>query len=343
MFQRFEKIIKPDKLRKKIRLDKTSVRVKESNDRIIKDIISGADKRFLIVCGPCGADNADAVLEFCLKLKELSLKVNDKIFLVPRLYTAKARSAGDGYLGMMFQPDDEKVEIEKGIIATRKMLANCISRTGLPIADEFLYMEQLEYNSDLVSYYFLGARQSNTPLYRNIASGLECAVGVKNDLSGNLANLAGSLHAVKTRKDFIFRNGQISTVGNAYSHAVLRGYSNARGEFFSNDDQESIDELRKHCDDLGVPCEFVMIDCSHANSKKQAKNQIDNALNAVNKDGVRGLMLESYLHGGCAKNEYGVSKIDECLDWESTQELILKLYDLLPAAEGKASDAENQQ
>lgn len=108
----------------------------------------------MIVCGPCGADNADAVLEFCLKLKELSLKVNDKIFLVPRLYTAKARSAGDGYLGMMFQPDDEKVEIEKGIIATRKMLANCISRTGLPIADEFLYMEQLEYNSDLVSYYF---------------------------------------------------------------------------------------------------------------------------------------------------------------------------------------------
>ncbi len=343
MFQKFDKIIKPDKLRKKIKLDKTSVAVKEANDRIIKDIIAGIDKRFLIVCGPCGADDADAVLEFCLRLKELSLKVNDKIFLVPRLYTAKARSVGDGYLGMMFQPDGDKIEIEKGIIKTRKMLANCISRTGLPVADEFLYTEQLDYNGDLVSYYFLGARQSNTPIYRNIASGLECAVGVKNDLSGNLTNLAGSLRAVKTRKDFLFRDGQMATVGNEYAHAVLRGYNDADGAFHSNADAESIDRLKKDCQRLNVPCEFVMVDCSHANSKKHAANQINVALSVVTNTSARGLMLESYLHAGSAMNEYGVSKVDECLDWDDTRELILKLYDMLPSVNGDESDAKDKQ
>ena len=141
MFHKYEKIISSKRLRKKIRLDKFCRKIKESNDTVIKNIISGIDKRFLLVCGPCGADDPNAVLEYCLKLKELSLKVKDKIFLVPRLYTAKARSNGDGYLGMLFQPKGDKVDLNAGVEATRRMIANCIAKTGLPIADEFLYLE----------------------------------------------------------------------------------------------------------------------------------------------------------------------------------------------------------
>jgi len=331
MFYNFQKIISAKKLRRKIRLDKLCKKVKESNDEIIKNIISGQDKRFLIVCGPCGADDSDAVIEFCLKLKELSLKVKDKIFLVPRLYTAKARSAGDGYLGMLFNPDGEdEVNIAKGVEAARRMLANCIAKTGLPIADEFLYIEQLEYNADLVSYYFIGARQSDSPLYRNLASGFDVAVGIKNDLSGNLKNLAGGLHSIMTRKDFYFNGGQGTTYGNKHVHAVLRGYSDNNGEFHNNISQDSIDNLKKYCAELNTNIDFIMFDCSHANSNKCAINQKDNAIRVVEKTNARGIMLESYLYSGQAKDTYGVSKIDDCLSWKDTSELIMTLYDLLP-------------
>ncbi len=155
MFVKYNKVITPKKLRKKVRLDKISKKIKESNDEAVKRIISGEDKRFLIVCGPCGADNFGAVIEYCQRLHQLSLKVKDKIFLMPRLYTAKARSNGEGYLGMLFQPDNEVIDINKGLVLSRKMLAKCIAITGLPIAEEFLFVEQLEYYSDLVSYFFL--------------------------------------------------------------------------------------------------------------------------------------------------------------------------------------------
>ena len=330
MFHNFKRIISSKKLRKKVRLDNLCKKIKESNDEIIKNIISGIDKRYIIVCGPCGADDSDAVLEFALKLKELSIKIKDKIFLMPRLYTAKARSVGDGYLGMMFNPDDEKVDISKGVEKTRHMLANCIAQTGLPIADEFLYLEQLEYNADLISYYFIGARQSDSPLFRNLASGLDVAVGIKNNLSGNLQNLAGGIHAISTRKDFYFNGGQGTTLGNKYVHGVLRGYSDNNGTFYNNVDQNSIDSLKAYCKTLNSPSEFVMIDCSHANSGKRAVNQRENAIKAITSTNARGLMLESYLFGGQSQNTYGVSKVDDCLGWEDTKQLILDIYDLLP-------------
>lgn len=330
MFKKYEKIITPKKLRKKIRLDKLCIKVKRANDEIIKNIISGRDKRFLIVCGPCGADNSDAVLEYCLKLKELSLKVKDKIFLVPRLYTAKARTTGEGYLGMMFQPDGDKINIGLGLESTRRMLASCIAQTGLPIADEFLYVEQLEYYADLISYYFIGARQSDSPLYRDLASGLDVAVGIKNSISGNLKNLAGGLHSIKSRREFYFDGGQVATAGNSFSHVVLRGFSNDRGEFFSNANQQSIDKIKEYSKELNTNCDFVMIDCSHANSQKKAENQIKNAMDVVVNTNANGIMLESYLYGGTAKNTYGVSKVDECLGWEETEKTILKIYEILP-------------
>lgn len=330
MFHNFKKIISSKKLRRIVRLDNLCKKVKESNDEIIKNIISGSDKRYLIVCGPCGADNASAVLEYCMRLKELSLKVKDKIFLMPRLYTAKARTVGDGYLGMLFNPEDDKVDIAKGVEATRRMFATCISQTGLPIADEFLYLEQLEYNADLVSYYFIGARQSDSPLYRNLASGFDVSVGIKNDISGNLQNLAGGLHAISTRKDFYFDGGQGTTMGNRFSHPVLRGYSNNNGIYYNNINQESIETLNKYCADLNTSCDFVMFDCSHANSKKCANNQRDNAIKAIKETTARGLMLESYLFAGQSDNTYGMSKIDDCLSWEDTKDLIIELYDLLP-------------
>ena len=330
MFQKYEKMVTPKKLRKKVRLDKLCKKVKETNDEIIKNIISGKDKRFLIVCGPCGADNSDAVLEYCLRLKELSLKVKDKIFLVARLYTAKARTIGEGYLGMMFQPDGDKIDIALGVEKTRRMLANCVSKTGLPIADEFLYVEQLEYNADLISYYFIGARQSDSPLYRDLASGLEVAVGLKNSISGNLKNLAGGLHAIKTKRKFCFDGGQVTTAGNEFSHVVLRGFSNENGEYFSNANQQSIDRIKEYAKELNTNCDFVMVDCSHANSQKKAENQIQNAINDVSNTNARGIMLESYLYAGSAQNTYGVSRVDECLGWEETEKTILKIYEILP-------------
>ncbi len=331
MITKYNKLLSPHKLRKKIKLDKLCRKVKIANDETVKNIIDGQDKRFLIVCGPCSADNTDAVLDFCEKLKALHIKIKDKIFLMPRVYTAKARSTGDGYLGMMFQPDGDVIDIKRGVSAARRMLASCIAKTGLPLAEELLYGEQVSYNSDLISYYFLGARQSDSPYFRNIASALDVAVGVKNDLSGDLTCLAGSIHAVTTPKTFIYNGLEITTSGNRYSHGVLRGSIDAEGRFYRNCEQKDVDKLREECAALNIDNDFVMVDCSHANSGKCAVNQIRNAINAVKNTDVRGIMLESYIHGGTAQNEYGVSKTDECLDWDSTEKLIYELYDLLPA------------
>ncbi len=295
----------------------------------------------MIVCGPCGADNFDASIEYCQRLYQLSLKVKDKIFLMPRLYTAKARSNGEGYLGMLFQPDSEVIDINKGLMLSRKMLAKCIAVTGLPIAEEFLFLEQLEYNADLISYFFLGARQSDSPFYRNVVSGVDVAVGIKNDLAGNMLNLAGSVHASSTPKTFLFKGGQITTTGNRFCHGVLRGFVDESTGFYNNISQQNIDALNNYCLEFGTQNDFVMVDCSHANSKKCALNQIDNALKTVSETSARGIMLESYLFGGTAADVYGVSKTDECLDWENTEKLILKIYDYLSQTKEEKTENNN--
>ncbi len=171
---------------------------------------------------------------------------------------------------------------------------------------------------------------------------MDVAVGIKNDLAGNVLNLAGSVHACRTPKTFLFKRGQVTTTGNGFSHGVLRGYVDETTGFYNNISQQNIDTLNEYCLEYGTQSDFVMVDCSHANSKKCALNQIENALKTVTETTARGIMLESYLYGGTAADVYGVSKTDECLDWDNTEKLILQIYELLSEKEEKRAKSNTE-
>ncbi len=332
MFERIKKVITADEIKKLNPVSARVMEVKANNDGTLKDIVSGKDKRFLLVCGPCSADNEDAVAEYCVKLKALSDKYDDRIFIMPRVFTAKPRTKGDGYLGMMYEPDGKNVDVDAGVRKSRKMMMRIIEETGLPVSDELLYPEYFDYSDDLVSYYFIGARSSENPEHRNAASGLDVAVGVKNSTGGNLMSLAGSVYSVNTPKEFLLRGEQVRTSGNPYAHAVFRGFVDESGVFYPNYSDNSLRTYLMLCDDYGIANRFVMVDCSHANSSKQTIKQIQTARDIIRERNkvIGSLMLESYLFEGRSDSgEYGVSRTDNCIGFEDTAALVKELYDSL--------------
>lgn len=329
MFLQRQKLICAEELQAKLPLRPELNNTKEGFDKTLADIITKKSDKFLIICGPCSADNFDAVREFCVKLKELSDLVKDKIFLMPRVITAKPRSLGEGYLGMLFG-DGQNADVNSGLSNCRKLMIECL-KIGLPIADELLFIEQYQYFCDLVSYYFLGARSCQSSTHRNFASGIDLPLGVKNPTCGNLNTLSEALYSISKPKTVIVNGEQITTSGASLAHAILRGYNDNDGKFYGNLDLASLNRFDGATDALQMPRSFILADCSHGNSGKKFSNQIANALNVVNNftDRVGGIMLESYLHEGARVCQYGYSRTDECLSYEQTQELILKLYDIL--------------
>lgn len=322
MFKVTKIVSSPDELIQSLSLKPALAERKASFDTMLKDNFVSKEK-FVVVVGPCSADDTAAVHEYCYRLKQLADKVSDKIIVVARIYTCKPHSDGDGYLGLAFHDSaTDEVDFEKGITKCRKMMIDCLN-IGLPIADELLFGDHCAYFEDLVSYWFLGARSSTDTLHRNYASGLETVVGVKNAIDGNLLQTAQSLYAISKPKAFLSDGLQVETSGNKFVHPVLRGYS-VNEQMFANLDESTVQRMVDYCAKYGVD-PFVVVDVSHANSNKIAANQIENALAvATNKD-VHGVMMESYLqHGkGCG---YGLSQTDECLSFEETESLILKLY-----------------
>ena len=322
-------------------LDDALAAHKKDTDATLKNIFSGKDNRLLLVIGPCSADREDAVLDYISRLRRVQEKVADKIVIVPRIYTNKPRTTGDGYKGMLHQPDPNADEnMLKGLIAIRKLHIKALNETGFSCADEMLYPENHLYLSDVLSYVAVGARSVENQFHRLTASGLDIPVGMKNPTSGDLSVMLNSITAAQHSHVFIYRGWEVESKGNEYAHAILRGYVNKHGESQPNYHYEDLVFLAEHYAAHDLKNRAIIVDTNHANSGKHWLEQIRISKeilsscrqNAEIKSMVKGLMIESYLEDGAQKigeGIYGKSITDPCLGWEKTEKLILDIADML--------------
>lgn len=314
---------------------------KDQRDAELKAIIKGEDQRFLLVIGPCSADNEEAVLDYAKRLAKLQEKVKDKIFIVQRVYTGKPRTNGDGYKGMLHQQDPSgETNLIRGMVAVRKLHKRVIGEAGLTTADEMLYPENLVFVDDLVSYHAVGARSVEDQQHRFVASGIDAPTGLKNPTSGNMKVLFNSLHAAQRSQEFIFSGSEVKTSGNELAHVILRGALSEQGQVIPNYHYEDLLKAVKAYQASDYANPFIIVDTNHDNSGKQYLEQIrivkevliNRAWNEDIKRMVRGFMIESYLEDGRqepGEDTYGQSITDPCLGWEKTEALINYIYENL--------------
>ena len=314
---------------------------KRKNDEAVRAIFAGTSQKLLLVIGPCSADREDAVLEYINRLREVQEKVSEKIVIVPRIYTNKPRTTGDGYKGMLHQPDpNNSPDLLRGLLAIRKLHIDALEQTGFSCADEMLYPENHRYLADCLSYVAVGARSVENQLHRLTASGLDIPVGMKNPTGGDLQVMMNSIKAAQHSHTFVYSGWEVQSTGNSTAHAILRGYSNKHGQSVPNYHYEDLRFLYDLYEGSGLKNPAVIVDCNHANSGKQFDQQPRIAKEIlhsmrVNEDIrsiVKGLMIESYLVDGCQKPEegvYGKSITDPCLGWEKTEQMIYDLADQL--------------
>ncbi len=303
----------------------------------IKNIISGDDKRLLLIIGPCSADNEDSVLDYIGRLREIQEKVKKKILIVPRVFTNKPRTTGDGYKGLLHQPDpSEKPDLFKGIIATRDIHMRVVKETGFATADEMLYPENYRYLDDILGYVTVGARSVENQQHRLVASGLEVPCGMKNPTGGDLTIMINAIHAAQHRHSFLYRGWAVHSYGNPYAHAVLRGYTNNRGRSAPNYHYEDVMNVIELYAGSGLSNPGVIIDTNHANSGKNpfeqpriAREVMEYRRHNPKMTGfIKGFLVESYIEDGAQKigeGIYGKSITDACLGWSKTEELIGEL------------------
>lgn len=315
--------------------------IKKARDEQIKAVFAGKSDKFILVIGPCSADSEEPVLDYVNRLKKVQDKVADKIIIIPRIYTNKPRTVGDGYKGMLHQPDPTKgSDLLKGIIAIRQIHMRVISETGLSSADEMLYTENHRYLSDLLSYVAVGARSVEDQQHRLTASGLDIPVGMKNPTGGDLSVMMNSITAAQHPHAFIYRGWEVESTGNEYAHAILRGYMNKHGQSLPNYHYEDLIRVYEMYAEKGLKNPAVMVDTNHANSNKDFTQQRRIAKEVLNsckysKDVgglVKGLMIESYIEEGCQSiggGVYGKSITDPCLGWADTEKLIYEIADQL--------------
>lgn len=335
------KLPEPQELMERFPIDDDLKAVKRKRDEAIRNILSGKDDRFLLIIGPCSADNEEAVLDYIHRLVKVQEQVEDKIFIVPRVYTSKPRTIGVGYKGMLHQPDPEgKEDMLGGIIAIRELNTRVVRETGFTCAEEILYPEIFRYLSDLLSYAAVGARSVEDQVHRMIASGVGIPVGMKNPTSGDISVMLNSIEAAQHSQNFLFRGWEVRTAGNPMAHAILRGYVDSFGNSLPNYHYENLQRLYEAYGKRNLSHPAVIVDTNHANSGKQYLEQIRIAKDVLQsrshagdiKNLVKGLMIESYLEDGCQKisdGVYGKSITDPCLGWEKTERLIYDMADLL--------------
>lgn len=314
---------------------------KIKRDEEIRAVFTGKSDKFILVIGPCSADHDDSVLEYIHRLAEIGEKVKDKIIMIPRIYTGKPRTTGDGYKGILHQPNPEgPPDLLQGIITVRDLHMRAFRETGLTAADEMLYPENHRYLDDLLSYVALGARSVEDQHHRMTASGLNIPVGMKNPTSGDITVMMNSITAAQHPHAFIYRGWEVQSEGNPYAHAILRGYVDELGNSYPNYHYEQLAHLVELYQKRGLKNPAAIIDTNHANSGKKYAEQpriakeilTSRNQNADIKRLVKGLMIESYLEDGAQKVEEGVfgkSITDPCLGWEKTERLILDLADML--------------
>ena len=312
---------------------------KAERDREIADVFRGVSDRLLLVIGPCSADSEEPVMEYIHRLRVLQDKVRDRILIVPRIYTNKPRTTGDGYKGMLHQPDPgSRPDMLAGLLSIRRLHIRALSETGFGCADEMLYPENHRLLNDLLSYVAIGARSVEDQQHRLTASGLNIPAGMKNPTGGDLSVMMNAIHAAQHAHTFIYRGWEVESAGNPLAHAILRGYVDRRGKSHPNYHYEDLKELAGLYAGSGLANPAVLIDTNHANSGKQYAEQPRIAREVVEscrydpevRGIVKGLMIESYLEDGCQKIGEGVlgrSITDPCLGWEKTERLVLELAD----------------
>ncbi len=337
----YRKLPIPKDIKEQYPLTPDLAALKEAEDKEIRDIFEGNSNKFLLVIGPCSADNEDSVIDYISRLRTVQDKVSDKIVIVPRIYTNKPRTTGEGYKGMLHQPNpNEHPDMLKGIIAIRALHMRALKETGFSCADEMLYPENHRYLSDVLSYVAVGARSVEDQQHRLCASGLDIPCGMKNPTSGDISIMLNSIVAAQHSHTFIYRGWEVKSLGNPHAHAILRGYVDDRGVSHPNYHYEDLINLYNAYSAKGLSNTSVLIDTNHANSGKQYLEQIRIAKevlhscrhNADVRSMVKGLMIESYIEDGCQKigeNIYGKSITDPCLGWEKTEKLIYDIADAL--------------
>lgn len=330
----------PREVKEQFPLSEHAKAIKEQRDHTIKEIFAGKDDRLILIIGPCSADNEDAVLDYIGRLRMVQEKVKDKIYIIPRIYTNKPRTTGAGYKGMLHQPNpEEKTDMLKGIIAIRQMHMRAIEETGFTCADEMLYPENHRYLSDILSYVAVGARSVENQQHRLTASGLGLPVGMKNPTGGDLTVMMNSIIAGQSGHTFLYRGWEVKTKGNAYTHAILRGYVDKFGRNMPNYHYEDLQNVLELYAEKGLENPAVVIDTNHSNSGKKPEEQIRISKDVVHSCKVsgeihklvKGLMIESYLEDGSQKvgeHCYGKSITDPCLGWNKTEKLIYDLAEL---------------
>ncbi|MCI9047661.1 MAG: 3-deoxy-7-phosphoheptulonate synthase [Hungatella sp.] len=327
----------PAEIREQFPLPAGLAELKEKRDAEIRDVLTGKSSKFLVIIGPCSADNEEAVMDYASRLVPVQEKVKDSIIIIPRVYTNKPRTTGEGYKGLLHQPDPEKrPDMYEGIIAIRKMHMHVVQETGLTTADEMLYPENLRYLDDLMSYIAVGARSVENQQHRLVASGCDVPVGMKNPTSGDLSVMLNSVVAAQGSHEFIFRGFEVQTPGNPLAHTILRGAVNKHGQNLPNYHYEDLILLHQLYSKRDLKNPACIVDGNHSNSGKQYMEQIRIVKEVLHsrrhsteiKDLVKGVMIESYLEPGSQKigeHCYGKSITDPCLGWADSERLIYEI------------------
>ena len=341
-FTFLKKLPTPAEIRNQYPIDTAIQELKAKRDQEIRDVFTGKSDKFLAIIGPCSADNEDAVCDYLLRLRKVQEKIEDKVLIIPRVYTNKPRTTGEGYKGMVHQPDPEKApDMLAGLIAIRKMHIHAIQESGFTCADEMLYPENYRYLSDILSYVAVGARSVEDQQHRLTVSGMDVPAGMKNPTSGDYSVMLNSVVAAQCSHSFIYRSWEVKTTGNELAHTILRGAVNKHGNCIPNYHYEDLNLVDRLYKERNLKNPAVVVDANHSNSNKQYAEQVrivnevlhSRNLNPHIKTLVKGVMIESYIEGGnqkigCVPHIYGKSITDPCLGWDDSEKLIYSIYDL---------------
>ncbi len=331
----------PQEIKEQFPISEKCASIKAERDKMIADVFTGKSDKFLLIIGPCSADNETSVMDYIGRLVGLQEQVKDKILIIPRIYTNKPRTTGEGYKGMATQPDPtKKPDLLEGLISIRRLHLRAIEETGFVCADEMLYPENYRYLSDLLSYIAVGARSVENQQHRLTSSGVTVPVGMKNPTSGDLSVMLNSIRAAQLSHTFLYRGWEVETEGNPLTHAILRGSVNKHGRNMQNYHYEDLILLHEMYAQRNLENSAVIVDVNHSNSNKQYLEQIricKEVMHSRRHNGdisrmVKGLMIESYIEDGCQKVDggvYGKSITDPCLGWEKSERLVLDLADML--------------
>ena len=308
----------------------------------IENILSGNDPRILLIIGPCSADNEDSVCAYIYNLAKVQVRVQDKILIVPRVYTNKPRTTGEVYKGMMHQPDpSDAPNAFKGLMAIRRMHLRVLQETDFVAADEMLYPDNHPFLDDILGYVAVGARSVENQQHRLVASGIDLPIGMKNGTGGDIGVMFNAIYAAQHGHDFIYHNHEVTTNGNPFAHAILRGGVDEHGRNIPNYHYEDLLRVAQEYETHHLLHPSIIVDSNHNNSAKKYDEQpriISEVLHSMNynpllRKMIKGFMVESYLEPGNQKISdhqiYGKSITDPCLGWTETEAMIYSIAEKL--------------